>query len=72
VFGLVERLAEEFLLQHREVVGHDQPDLPLGPVRPGLLLAFHVLALLDDGEAELPQHEVSLAGGPAPAEFFGE
>jgi hypothetical protein len=71
VFALVVRLSEEFFLQHREVVSHDEPDLPLGPVRPGWLFIVQVLALLGDGEAELPQDEFGLAGGLAAAKLLG-
>lgn len=53
VFGLAEGLAEKFLLQHGEIVGHDQGDFLLAPVLIAWLLFLSFLPLADHGEAEL-------------------
>jgi hypothetical protein len=73
VVALAEGLAEDFLLQHGEVIGHDEVNLLLRPVNSGLFLVLllHGLALPDDGEPELPQDEVGLTGGLAAAELVG-
>ena len=69
MFSLAERFSQHFLLKHVEVIGNDEADFRLRPVF-SFLFCLDLLALLDNGEAQLPQDEVSLAGGLAAAEFF--